>query len=332
MKYWFLIILGASAAAGAADTGSSQDAAGWLKKIAGASRQVNYSGTFIYQHGGQVETSRIVHFVNAAGGEIERLEALDGPAREIIRTNDQVVCYWPKSKTLVVEDRGRRPFPALLVERLADIAENYEVRKENADRVAGHDCTWIALAPRDNLRYGRRFCAETRSGLPLRAQTLNERKEMVESFAFTQIAFGGSFSRDAVKSKYAALSRTQNWRVERSAFSVPTAGEVVTDSGWVLSSKVPGFQKVMETRRSLPGRSGVVSHLVFSDGLAAISVFIEPAAKSAAQPPQSLTRQGAVNIFARQSGGHTITVLGEAPAGTVMQLSNALERKAPQPR
>jgi sigma-E factor negative regulatory protein RseB len=332
MKFWFLIFIGVSAGAGAADTGPAQDAAGWLKKIAGASRQVSYSGTFVYQHGGQVETSRIVHFVNAAGGEIERLEALDGPAREIIRNNDQVVCYWPKSKTLVVEERGRRQFPALLVERLAEIAENYEVRKENTDRVAGHDCTWIALAPRDNLRYGKRFCAETRSGLPLRAQTLNERKEMVESFAFTQIAFGGSFNRDAVKSKYAAISRAQNWRVERSAFSVPAAGEVVAESGWSLSAKVPGFQKVMETRRSLPGRSESVSHLVFSDGLAAISVFIEPATKSASPPPQSLTRQGAVNIFARQSAGYIITALGEAPAGTVMQLSNSLERKAPHPR
>ncbi len=329
MKYSVLLLVGLSAAASAADPVSTQDGIAWLKKVAAASRQVSYTGTFVYQDGGRVETSRIVHYVNPAGGEIERLEALDGPAREIIRTNDQVVCYWPKSKTIVVEERGRSPFPALPVERLADITGNYRVSKEESDRVAGHECVWIALTPRDALRYGRRFCAETRSGLPLRAQTLNDRNEPVESFAFTQITFGGSFNRDAVKSKYAALSRTQNWRVERSAFSVPVVGEIVGSAGWTLSSAVPGFRKIMETRRSLAGRSGAVSHIVFSDGLAAISVFIEPVKTARTH---SLTRQGAVNIYTRAQGGHTVTVLGEAPAATVMQISNSLELRRAQPR
>ncbi len=325
MRFCVLLLLGFSAAASGQDTASAQDALNWLRKIAGASRQVSYSGTFIYQHGTQVETSRIVHYVNPAGGEIERLEALDGPAREIIRTNDQLVCYWPQARTVVIEEGGRRKFPALVEDRISEISESYTIRKGDTDRVAGHECVWIAMVPRDNLRYGRRFCAETTSGLPLRAQTLSEKGETLESFGFTQITFGGSFNRDLVRSKYAATSRAQNWRVERSAFSVPGDGHLSVDSGWSVGGKLAGFRKVMETRRSLAGRSGTVAHIVLSDGLAAVSVFIEPMRKDAGA--QSLTRQGAVNIFARPLAGHMVTVLGETPAGTVVQISNALELK-----
>lgn len=219
MKYWPVFFLLAASCAHAADNVSPQDAMSWLKKMAGAARQLNYTGTFVYQHGNQVETSRIAHFVNAAGGEFEKLETLDGPAREIVRTNDQVTFYLPKTKTVVIEERANRQFPILLPERLAAITENYQAKLEEQDRVAGFDCMWIALVPKDNLRYGRRFCAEMNSGLPLRARIINEKKEPVESFAFTQLSVGVSFSREKVKSRYAENARAQNWRIERSAMA-----------------------------------------------------------------------------------------------------------------
>jgi sigma-E factor negative regulatory protein RseB len=298
---------------------------GWLKKMASASRQQNYSGTIVYQHGSSVETSRITHFVNNAGGEFEKLETLDGPAREVIRSNEQVICYLPNAKTVLIEDRNRsaRNFPALVPESLHGISENYKVKTEGADRVAGYDCQWIALEARDNLRYGRRFCAELTSALPLRAQTTNERGEAVESFAFTQLSLGGTFSRDRVKSKYAEKSRAQNWRVDRSAFAM--AQPTPADTGWVLSKPLAGFKKMMEAKRSLAGKPGAISQIVLSDGLAAVSIFIEPMPPN--QPVQTLSHQGAVNIYKRPHGNYVVTVLGEAPAATIMQIANSVELK-----
>ena len=312
-------------AAQAAETAGHGDAMTWLKKMATASRQHNYTGTIVYQHGNNVETSRVAHFVNNAGGEFEKLETLDGPAREIIRSNDQVICYLPNAKMVLIEDRNRsaRNFPALVPESLHGISENYRIKVEDVDRVAGHDCQWIALEPRDNLRYGRRFCAELSTALPLRAQTVNERGDPVESFAFTQLTIGGAFTRDRVKSKYADKARAQNWRVDRSAFAMtqPTPG----DTGWTLSKALPGFKKMMEAKRSLGGRTGAVSQIVLSDGLAAISIFIEPMPST--QPAQGLSHQGAVNIFKRPHGNHVVTVLGEAPASTIMHVANSVELK-----
>jgi sigma-E factor negative regulatory protein RseB len=291
--------------------------------MAAASRQLNYSGTFVYRYGNQTETSRVVHYVNSAGGEFERLETLDGPPREVIRSNDQIVCYLPTARAVLVEERGGRHFPSLLPESLSGIADNYQVTKESEDRIAGHDCMWIAVLPKDNLRYGRRFCAEVSSGLPLRARTVNEKNETVESFAFTQLTLGGKFNRDQVRSHYATKAKQQNWRVDRSALNV--TAETPADTGWTVSHQPAGFKKMMEVKRSIAGRAAPVSHIVYSDGLTAISVFIEDAAKPAAR--QALSHQGAVNIYTRPYAGHLVTVLGEAPAATVMQIANSLEHK-----
>jgi sigma-E factor negative regulatory protein RseB len=322
MRIWLVALLGLVSVAHAENpTPQTQDALNWLKKMAAASRQINYTGTFVYQYSNQTETSRVVHFVNSAGGEFERLETLDGPPREVIRSNDQIVCYLPSSKAVLVEQRGGRHFPSLLPDTLAGIPDNYQVRKEQQDRIAGHDCVWVAVLPRDNLRYGRRFCAELTSGLPLRARTVNEKNETVESFAFTQLKLGGTFNREQVRSRYADKARSQNWRVDRSALN-NNAGEMPADTGWVVNNQPVGFKKMMEVKRLIAGRTAPVSHIVFSDGLTAVSVFIESVSKPAAQ---SLSHQGAVNIYTRPYGGHLVTVLGEAPAATVMQIANSLE-------
>jgi len=294
----------------------STDAMALLRKIAAASRQLNYAGTFVYQHGRQVETSRIAHWVDG-NGEQERLETLDGPAREIIRTNENVTCYLPENKVVLVTKRHGRQFPSLLPEDLAGIAENYTIRKMETERVAGAECQMVALEPKDNLRYGHRFCAEVGSGLLLRARTYNDMNEMIESFAFTQLLLGNSVTRDMLKSRYAAQSK--EWRTDRSALD---RGDAAGDSGWVMKNPLPGFRKITEMRRAIAGRSSI-SHLVYSDGLAAISVFIEPMPKT---PPVAgpLAYQGSVNIYVRPQAEQMLTVVGETPARTVRQVAESI--------
>ena len=324
---WPILILGLATPVLAADSGALQDGLDWLKRMAGASRQLNYSGTFVYNHAGRTETSRIVHYVNSAGGEFERMETLDGPAREVIRTNDEVTCYLPDAKTVIIEKRGKRRFPVQLPEQLTGVADNYAVRLAGMDRVAGYDCQVILLVPRDKLRYGHHFCADAGSGLPLRARTFNEKNEPLESFAFTELKIGGSFNRDRVRSRYAAAAKSRDWKVDHSQFST---AEVPAETGWVLTQQPTGFKKLTELKRSFAGRAAKVSHIVYSDGLAAVSVFIEPLPKG--RPAQSLSHQGAVNIYMRPVADHMVTVLGEAPAATVMQIANSLEFRGPPGR
>lgn len=292
----------------------SPDGVALLKKMAGAARQLNYQGVFVYRHGNQVETSRIWHLVEG-GNEYERLETLDGPPREVVRTNDEVTCFYPQTRTIKVEQRAGRRFPAVVTGQLNAVTANYSVRRGEIDRVAGNDCQVLTLEPRDRLRYGHSFCVDVSSGLPLRAKTLNERSEVVEMFAFTQISIGGSIPRDAVRSRFSV--NEPGWRVERAVAAAP--GE--RDAGWDASAQPPGFRKVLEVRRTIQGRNA--AQVVFSDGLAAVSVFIE-AAGAGARPASELAQQGAIHIFSRALGEHVVTALGEAPAVTVRQFANSM--------
>jgi sigma-E factor negative regulatory protein RseB len=306
-----------------AQDSAAGDALEWLKKIADSSRTVSYAGTFVYQHGNKVETSRVVHYVNQAGGVFEKLETLDGPPREVIRANDHVTAYIPDAKVVLIERRSTRHLPVMLPEKLSDLTTQYEVKKFAVDRMGGYQCVWIGVTSKDKLRYGRKFCAELESGLPLRAQVYNENLQVIEFFGFSQLTLGGKFSRDQVASRYEARAQAQKWRVDRSALNVM---EQAADTGWSAASLPVGFRKSMEVKRTIAGRPLAMPHLVYSDGLSAISVFVEPKVKDMTVKP--LMSQGAVHIYKRAHGEHIVTVLGEAPAATVMQIANSMELKS----
>jgi outer membrane lipoprotein-sorting protein len=154
-------------------------------------RRSSATPNFVYRSGDQAETLRIVH-VAGRNGALERLETLEGQAREIVRSGDEVKCYLPGSMTVKVDRHtDRMVFPALLPANLQDISEHYEVSKGAIERIAGYDCQAIVLQPKDKLRYGHRLWADANTGMLLKSQTLDERNEVVEQFAFTQIRIGG---------------------------------------------------------------------------------------------------------------------------------------------
>jgi sigma-E factor negative regulatory protein RseB len=290
----------------------------WLQRIYAASEKLSYTGTFVYQQGQRVETSRIVHVVDASGPR-ERLETLDGVPREVVRNGDEVVCYLPGSSTVKIDKQpGRRPFPAILSEQLKDVSENYDVRKGDLERVGGYSCQILTLEPKDRMRYGHRLWADVNTGMLLRATTFNEKREMLEQFKFTQVQIGGSIGREQLKSRYSR--QTKGWHVEDSGATSANLAE----SGWTLRSRPPGFRTVAEMVRKVGGTGGV-GHIVLSDGLAAISVFIEPASSRRPVTQSGLAQQGAINVYTRPVGNYWVTVVGEAPAESVKYVANAVE-------
>lgn len=293
----------------------SPEALGWLRKIHEATQKLSYSGTFVYQHGGRTETSRITR---DARSDIERLEVLDGVPREIVRTRDTVRCYLPESRVVKVDRRSAdRTFPALLPERITALARHYHIELGEMQRVADLDCQTVVLTPKDSLRYGYRLYADAKSGMLLKAVTFDARGETVEQFTFTQLAIGG-VTRDQVKPRHNA----REWRVE------DTEAAPARLAGWSLSAELPGFHKVIELKR-LMGKSRRAGQVVYSDGLAAVSVFIEPM-EGRAEPLRAGTASlGAIHIYTREVANHRVTVVGETPAASVQRIGNAVEYHRP---
>lgn len=297
----------------------AQDAASWLSRAAAAARQLNYSGTIVYQHGGHVETSRLVHYADTTG-ELEKLVSLDGPAREVIRTATEVRCYYPDAKVVRIEPRTfRNIFPSLSPQQQRSLLEFYELRKAETARVAGIEAQAYLFVPRDGLRYAHKFWADPATGLLLKARILNELNDVVEQFAFTDIAVGGRIDRAAVRPTWSTVP--PDWQVRE----IGPGDLEVKDTGWDVAKLPAGFAKVVEGYRTLRGKRQPVAHLVFTDGLVAISVFVEPV--GGAPHPIGFLQQGGTNIFMRQLDDHLVTVLGEAPAATIRQIANTVAHR-----
>jgi len=310
-----VLALAAAIGAGAAQA-QSPETLGWLRKMYDASQKLSYSGTFVYQQGARSETSRITRY---GAGDIERLEVLDGMPREIVRTRDTVRCYLPNARVVKVENRAAdRTFPALLPEKVGELARHYDISLGESRRIAGFDCQAILLKPKDNLRYGYRLYADASSGMLLKAMTVDAGGDTIEQFSFTQLTIG-NVTRDMVRPRHAAGS----WRIDNADASPAQL------TGWSLSSELPGFRKIMELKRRL-GESRQAGQVVYSDGLAAVSVFIEPLDARGEAVRPGLASVGAIHIYTREVANHVVTVVGEAPAASVQRIANAVEYRRPQ--
>ncbi|MFA6204104.1 MAG: MucB/RseB C-terminal domain-containing protein [Gallionella sp.] len=308
MKVW-AGLLGLCLAAGTADAASIPE---WLKTAAFAGHQTNYSGVFVYQYGNHVETSRISHVVET-DSEYEKLESLDGPKREIIRHHGQVWCY-QNHKMVQVDSQQAGRFPFLLPDQLAALNENYQAKELGTDRVAGYNAQVVLYQPRDSLRYAHKIWVHTESGLLLKSAVLNEKNQVVEQYAFTELKIGGDIDRSWVVSSAALPGFGRN---------KPVQSKPVVNSGWVVDALPGGFKKTMEIMRPMRGKHAPVSQLVFSDGLSAISVFIEPA-DADEDDNEGLTSRGAVNLYHKVVDKHLYNVVGEVPPRAVMQVLDSI--------
>jgi sigma-E factor negative regulatory protein RseB len=293
----------------------------WLERAAASARQSTYSGTVIHMQGERTATSRITH-VFFSGSEHEKIESLDGPRREIVRRDDQMQCYFPDAKTIRIDRRvTAKFFPSLVGGPMEAIAENYRLALGNVERVLGQDCQWIHLDPKDALRYAQRLCAEVGSGLLLRAKTLGTRQQVLEQYAFTDLRLGREVSRSEVKSTF--LSQSKDWRRDVQPPDEPKPGS----TGWVVASPPSGFRLVGEMQRLLPNRLQPVTQLVLSDGLATMSVFVEPMSNPA-RTAEATNEDGALSVFVRPMGEHLVTVLGEVPPAAAQQTGRSVGRQA----
>jgi len=289
------------------------DPLAWLDRIGQASRQLNYVGTFSFQTGWRTETSRIVHRY-ANGEERERMEVLDGSPREIIRQGKEVRCVMPAQRSVIIGQFGpRSSFPGRLPRSHAELTGNYRVRLDGVGRIAGHEAQKLVLEPRDELRFGHVLWAEMQSGLLLKSQVLNAKGEVVEQFAFSDVHIGGKVDDEMLAPR---VKVDADWRI------IDVGGDdgVQFESQWGLKDPLPGFALTVTMRH----RGGGALQMVFSDGLAAISIFIEPA-EAGVEARGAYPGGGAVNVFERIVDGYRITVLGEVPALLVQRAAEAIE-------
>lgn len=291
----------------------------WLKKISSAPRQYNFQGTFVYYADSHMETSRIIHKVDQSG-EHERIEILDGLARIFFRNNNVMKCYLPDSKKVYMEERWfRKFFPDWLPQPSERIYENYIYEEGKIERIAGYDSQLVRFIPRDNLRYGYKLWIDIDSGLLLKASII-DKDAVIEQFAFAEVEIGKEINESLLNTD--SINVSDDWKTIKLSTFVLDDGEV----GWYLGELPAGFEKITEMKRNLVDKSMLVDHIVLSDELASVSVFVEPIDdKETSSPlPGFYSSRGAINIYIRKLENKKITAVGEVPLNTIKLIGDAV--------
>ncbi|HEY5623266.1 MAG TPA: MucB/RseB C-terminal domain-containing protein, partial [Gammaproteobacteria bacterium] len=89
------------------------------------------------------------------------------------------------------------------------------------------------------------------------------------------------------------------------------------------TSMPDGFALSDESNRPIAGSEYPVEHLVYSDGLAIVSVFIEDP-QNDTDVVEGHTRVGSANAFSLNVGGRQVTAVGEVPRRTVESIATSL--------
>lgn len=286
----------------------ADEATAWLARMTEAVHGSDYRGTFVFQQGGRMETVEIVHRVEN-GEEQERISARSGAAREVLRADGKVTCIQPEKGTVVETPRlplhGLGKDASRLIERFSP---HYLLKLEEGERIAGLSTRKLKIVPRDHFRYGYRLWLDEGSALPLKSQLVGGDGEVLEQVLFTHFETGTRIDAAAVAPTLDGERHT--WEQHEA----PPADAVRVGGQWRVERLPPGFELSLDSGHTLPNRSEPVKHLLYSDGLASVSIFIE---KSAAKQNPGKRRMGAVHAYSGQRASHRITVIGEVPAATV---------------
>jgi sigma-E factor negative regulatory protein RseB len=307
---WMLGVAGLLALSAVARADVALD---WLNRAATAAKQQNYSGVYVYHHGEHVEVLRVSHRIDAKG-EQEKVEVLDGTPRQFLRINNDVYCHLPDGRHVRLERNApRRFFPALLPAQPATLLAYYEAKLGGSERVAGRPCQVVMLEPRDGYRYAYNLWLDKQTGLPLKSRIVNQNGSVVSMFVFSEIQIGRAPDAELFRNELAGKL------IQKASLDQPAS------IGWNVTPP-PGFVRVQAAVRELPGKQEPVTHLVFSDGLSVLSMFVEPI-NPKMQRMHGLSAEGAIGVYAREVDGYSVTTLGEVPSTALIETGNSVTMK-----
>ena len=317
---------------------AADDAWLMLQKTAYAARELNYQGVFVYQNGKQTRSVQITH-MNNNGQEMTRNMILDtnlqagasGQPREVYSQGSDIVIVQPKnqtknvttnsttnSTTMVIEKRrGQNLFPAMLPTDLQALKGSYKIHVLATEMIAGRGAQVIELSANDAYRYSYKIWADAEFGLLLKMTLLDNKKQTLEQIEFTELSM--------------LNSRDANWfqpkiDVKKDYVTEDVAVVNHVDTNWIVAELPTGYVKVDHVTLNLPGKIAPVDQMIFSDGIASVSLFIEPIAKGA-RPKMGHMLIGSTNICANVIDSYQITVVGEVPEATVIQIAKAVTFK-----
>jgi sigma-E factor negative regulatory protein RseB len=292
-----------------------------LQTMNDATRQLNYEGVFVYQRGTQIDSMRLVHKYDG-GIEKERLISLSGPAREVIRDGTLVTCLFADDQQAMVEKNPPRDIINIgFSAPVEKLVSSYNFTIEGADRVAGRPVTVVGVTPERDDRYGYKLWIDHDSKLLLKSLILGRGGRTLEQVQFTQISILDEIAPERLRPEIGGSGFT--WRTDSDSQNNDAAP--YSDSAWRVRWLPSGFELKENNIQNMATSYMPVSYLVFSDGLAMVSVFVEELTDG--EPVlQGYSSRGAVNAFSRVADDYQITVVGDVPLPTIKRIATSVAK------
>lgn len=288
-----------------------------IRKMSSALTSLNYEGNFVHVHNGNLESMSIAHSSDNVG-ELEYMVALNGEAREVYRNRSLVTCIWPSSKSVIVSDTKERKILRNIDASLAN-SDTYNLSMNKPDRVAGIDTHVIDIKPIDSFRYGYRFWIDKQNHMLLRSRLIDQDDNAIEEMMFTNIAYP--------KHIPAERFETPGEKISSYKTEIPKPVVAALEVNRVTFNALPkGYSETSETYQAMPINDGPVSHVMLSDGMASVSVYVEYVPKDEqADVVLGMSSMGGMNAFTHSLPNALITVVGEVPAATVEAIAAAVK-------
>jgi sigma-E factor negative regulatory protein RseB len=288
----------------------------WLRGMSRVLSEIDYEGTVIRRQNGKSEALKVVHKI-IDGVVHERLVTQEGNGLEIIRVGDEAHCILPDRKSVLIESWDDRSalFAALPGDDIR-FGAHYDLSVVREERVAGRAAVLIAVRPHDQFRFGHRLWLDRETAFPLRAELVDHNGELIEEIKFADIRLGDLVSRDALKPSLSLDDFT--WYAEP-ARSPP----IPVEADWVSDDLPAGFQVMSMTIEKFPGAEAPVTHIIYGDGLASLSVFV---AMNSEQAVAGQARVGSASSFSTVSDEFRITAVGEVPQETLKRVASSMRR------
>lgn len=319
MMRWPVSLIAALMALMSTAHAGDREARQWLERMSEALATRNYEGRFFHMRDSRREAMRIYHRVDK-GKVTERLVSLDGSGREIIRNQSEVVCYLPDRRTVLVEKRtDDNTLLAAVPAYNEELEAHYNIERGPFTKALGRRTQVINVTPRDQFRYGYRLWLDDETAMPLKSQLCDREGNVIEQILFAELNFRDRIPADSLKPSVSG----EGFRWIRQDVQPQLAPDQV--GGWGVIRLPAGFRLTAWRIQLIAGSNVPVQHLVYSDGLASVSVFIEPADPQA-QPMRGLAKVGAAFAFSRAMDGHQVTAVGEVPPVTLEAIAASVTK------
>lgn len=296
------------------------DALLWLERMEQAQRQQSYQGTFIHeQRNGLLQSVHVLHLADEQGVR-DQLQYLDGPERVLVRSGKHLYFQVADPKAWTQNLASELGPVRQKLSQSEQLQTYYRVELVRDDRVAGRATVVVDLVPQDRHRYGMRLWLDQASGVLLKNLVIDPENGVLERMQFTQFSTQLNAGDVIPTENQTKLSNKAN------DISLMPEAELPWQASWVPG----GFELLRQGVQPSQVTDQPVSALIYSDGLANFSIFVEanhdPVLNDARQ------RQGATSALSKvmyhQEQYYLVTVVGEIPMGVAERVAVSVQASA----